>query len=221
VDTNPEIAITKDCPDQPNDIICIAYELDSNPLPGDFIKFETLYLEEPGIYYIIVTNAGWEPAGDELYIDFTLEVDDPLEGSLCENAIKINSLPFTYTGTTEGYGEDYNSSVLDNSGCDPNWWTNDILFEFNAIGNEILRFKLSDYLEDHKAEISIIKGCPSEPTAICIITDADSNPEPGDFIEFEVIHLEDPGTYYFVVSSIGWTIQEQQRVMVMIIQVHL
>jgi|GEM_PF-6685077 len=205
VDTNPEIAITKDCPDQPNDITCIAYELDSNPLPGDFIKFETLYLEEPGIYYIIVTNAGWEPAGDELYIDFTLEVFDPLEGSVCENAITVNNLPFTYSGTTEGYGEDYNSSTLDDSGCDPYWWTNDILFEFNALGDEILRFKLFDYLEDHDAEISIIKGCPDDTTSICIITDADTNPEPGDFIEFEVVYLEDPGTYYFIVSSAGWT----------------
>ncbi len=175
------------CPDDPA-TTCLYSDIKSNT---DSIFIETVHLQLPGEYFVVVSSRN----GFTNVFDFQLTVTTPV-GNICENAMIIPSVPFLYSGTTVGSGDDYSSTDV----CANTYMSGrDFIFEYNSPGNEVLGMQL-DNLNDDFHGLFVLDGCPDDISSTCLYTGISGSP---DSVFIETVHLIDPGQYYFVVSSRG------------------
>lgn len=184
-DDDHSLYVFDGCPDDPA-TLCVVGNQVSNL---DSVFLETVHLQSAGTYYFVVSS--W--AGATVNYDFELSITVPV-GNICENAVVVNAIPYNYSGTTVGSGNDYTSAL----GCNNTYISGrDFVFEYTSPGDEVLGIELENlYDDDHS--MYVFDGCPSDPTTMCVVGDQTSGI---DSVFLETVYLQSPGTYYFVVSS--------------------
>ena len=157
----------------------------------DSAFIETAYLVNAGTYYIIVSSYG----ALTMAYDFEISITS-IVGNICENAESIPSIPFNYTGTTVGSGNDYSQGQMCSS---LNGTGNDFVFEYASTGNEVLGIELEN-LNDDRHGVFVFDGCPDDASTLCLY-EFEAGGIDSAFIE--TAHLVTAGTYYIIVSSYG------------------
>jgi hypothetical protein len=157
----------------------------------DSVLLETVFLENAGTYYFIVSSFPTSP-----FYDFELYIDKPV-GNICEFAEIIPTIAtdYSYFGTTYGHGNDYDQG----DGCSNiHMNANDFVFEYTSLGNEMLRMELQNLDATIDFGLFVLDGCPDDTLSNCLVWgDADGT----DSVLLETVFLENAGTYYFIVSS--------------------
>ena len=120
------------------------------------------------------------------------------QGFTCADAIEIldTDVPYFYSGTTVGAGNDYTSGM----GCnDNNIDGEDFVFHYISPGNEVIRANLqAPNGTTNFFSLYIFDGCPDDVSTSCLYHDVASGT---DSAFIETIHFVVADTYYFVVSS--------------------
>ncbi|MGV8113461.1 MAG: choice-of-anchor J domain-containing protein [Lentimicrobium sp.] len=114
-------------------------------------------------------------------------------GSTCENPYIIASLPFNYTGTTEGFGDDYEYGWIT-----PNSYYitgDDMVFEFTLTEAGYLGGSMTT--TDSYLGLFILEDCPDPVSPAAVLRSATSS---GTSVTLTEILLQ-PGTYFAIVSS--------------------
>jgi hypothetical protein len=161
------------------------------------IWIETAHFPAAGTYYIIVDS---HPNFHQ-WFNFTLEIDLP-QGNICENATSIASLPFNFSGSTQLFGNDYNSG----DACGSVWMGgNDFVFSYTPGTAQVGRLKLTNTgmppgASWYAHSLFVLDGCPDQPSTTCLYSKTISSLTNSPlFIETAMFS---PGTnYYIVVAS--------------------
>jgi len=162
---------------------------DGTSVAFDSVFIETVHFQNPGTYYIVVSSY----AISTINFDFNIDITYPI-GNICENALPINSIPYNYTGTTVGSGNDYTNGL----GCSNSYLTGrDFVFEYNSPGDEVIGIELEN-LNDDRHSLFVFDGCPDDAATNCMY---DGTAISIDSVFLETVYFQNPGTYYVVVSS--------------------
>jgi len=85
----------------------------------------------------------------------------------CATAELISSIPYTYTGTTVGAGDDYSNG----GGCNNSYITGeDFVFVYTSAGNEVIGIELEN-LNDDRHGLYVFDGCPDDMATSCLVGD--------------------------------------------------
>ena len=193
------VFVLDDCPDDPATNCLYTQIHTASTSSNEPIYIETVHFTTAGTYYIVVAS---HPAYHQ-WFDFTITVDQP-SGNICENANNIGSLPFTFNGSTNLLGDDYDNT----DACSSLYMGgNDVVFTYTSSGNEVIRIKLEktggpagNNWSAHA--VFVLDDCPDDPATNCLYTQihtaSTSSNEP---IYIETVHFTTAGTYYIVVAS--------------------
>lgn len=116
-------------------------------------------------------------------------------GSTCGNPYEVTSLPFNYTGTTEGYGDDYDRTWV----APASYYItgDDMVFEFTLAAPSYLSGSISTTLT--YPGLIITQDCPDLLAPAAVLASATASGSSASFSDV----LLPAGTYFAIVSS--WT----------------
>ncbi|MCF7911158.1 MAG: carboxypeptidase regulatory-like domain-containing protein [Candidatus Cloacimonetes bacterium] len=163
-----------------------------------YYYFESL---ETGFYDVVATAYGYTTytefgveilAGQTTTVDIALEVFETA-GTSCADPYIIDSVPFIQTGmTTEGYGDDYNSTMA----CTSSYMNgDDFVFSYTPTENMSLDITLTNTAT--WVGLFVIQGFVDDPGAVCIASATGYAGNP--FLEEVIMTMGN--TYYIVIST--------------------
>lgn len=185
----PAVYLFSDCPSVANS--CLSYKGTCDPILPEIIGYDTYYLEEPGQYYIVVSSSNNA-------IDFyNLEITEPIDGAVYENPLEIGTLPYSYTGTTIGYGDDYDNTNF----CTSDLWLygNDIVFRYLTGEKEVVKISLTDFIgSNHNAGFYVLDGHPDNAYTNCL---AEKRTTSASIISENSLLLPSNTNIYIIIST--------------------
>jgi gliding motility-associated-like protein len=114
-------------------------------------------------------------------------------GSTCGDPFVVSSLPFVQNNmSTCGFGNDYSSTPC---GANNFMGGDDFIFTYNSPGNECISVFLDNTLQ--RTGLFLLSGCPNSGSATCVASNTTSGTNPS----LSSVFLNNPGTYYIVVSG--------------------
>lgn len=132
-------------------------------------------------------------SGFELNWSISNNCPPPVPLSDCYTATPISQLPFVANNkTTCGAGNNYDASDACGSGYMEG---EDLVFAYQSPGDECIKITLTN--TGAGAGVFLMDGCPNADATKCIEQNEAQFGNP----EIQSAYLEDPGTYYIVVSS--------------------
>ncbi|MBU0764655.1 MAG: hypothetical protein KJ607_07465, partial [Bacteroidetes bacterium] len=121
-------------------------------------------------------------------------------GSTCSNPHVISTLPFSYSGTTQGSGNDY--SATGDCGGSGYITGEDYVFTYTPTGVENISITLSNLTGYGGYGLYVLDGCIDLPASICIASDEASTGVP----VIDQISLIPGITYYIFISTYAYGI---------------
>ena len=183
------------CPDDPA-TNCIAQQT-LNSTTNTPIYIETAVLQAGQTYFIVVASHGtFHP-----WFSFLLAIDLPT-GNICENARQIGGIPYTFSGTTQFFGDDYDS----NDACSSAFMNgNDVVFEYTPTSNETARIQLQNTGQPPGTTffghaVFLLNDCPDAPGASCLAS-AQTSATSNNTLLLDPVNFTAGQTYYIVVAS--------------------
>jgi gliding motility-associated-like protein len=114
-------------------------------------------------------------------------------GSTCADSYPIASLPFFQNNmSTCGFGNDYTTTPC---GANNFMGGEDFIFTYNSPGNECISITIEN--ASARSGLFLLSGCPSSGASTCIA----SNTQMATSKALNSISINNPGTYYIVVST--------------------
>lgn len=168
---------------------CIAYHESS---PGNPELFN-ITLPGTGQYYIVMDMEGNTPPYCSPF-DITVTPCVAVgQGSTCANSFLIPSLPYSQIGfTTCGRGNTYTSAHA----CGSSYMNGeDFVFRYVSPGNECISVDVTN--TQPATGLFVFDGCPDVVGTNCIASQASVGGNP----KRRTINLNNPGTYYIMVSN--------------------
>jgi gliding motility-associated-like protein len=132
-------------------------------------------------------------SGFELNWSISNNCPPPVPVSDCYTATPVPQLPFTATNkSTCGAGNSYTAA----DACGSSYMEGeDLVFAYQSPGDECIKISLTN--TGVGAGVFLMDGCPNADATQCIEQNEGQFGDP----EIQSAYLEDPGTYYIVVSS--------------------
>ena len=183
------------CPDDPA-TNCIAQQT-LNSTTNTPIYIETAVLQAGQTYYLVLASHGtFHP-----WFNYLLSIDLPT-GNICENARPIGGIPYTFSGSTQFLGDDYDQS----DACGSVYMGgNDVVFEYTPASNETVRIQLDNTGQPPGTTffghaVFLLDACPDAPGATCIAS-AQSSAISNNTLLLDPVNFTAGQTYYIVVAS--------------------
>jgi hypothetical protein len=183
------------CPDDPA-TNCIAQQT-LNSTTNTPIYIETAVLQADQTYYLVLASHGtFHP-----WFNYLLSIDLPT-GNICENARPIGGIPYTFSGSTQFLGDDYDQS----DACGSVYMGgNDVVFEYTPASNETVRIQLDNTGQPPGTTffghaVFLLDACPDAPGATCIAS-AQSPAISNNTLLLDPVNFTAGQTYYIVVAS--------------------
>jgi hypothetical protein len=139
-------------------------------------------------YYIVVDGVNEWECGE--YV-LTLDACSPVPGDIIETAFPISALPFTATGTTEGFFDQYSPECNGGRSAAP-----DVVYSYSPAGDESIEIELCNSCFENR--LYIYENSPAN----LIVTD-DAGCWPGSRAYIPNVALVGGATYYFVIDGDG------------------
>ncbi|MBN8685114.1 MAG: hypothetical protein J0L99_20880 [Chitinophagales bacterium] len=183
------------CPDDPA-TNCIAQQT-LNSTTNTPIYIETAVLQAGQTYYLVLASHGtFHP-----WFNYLLSIDLPT-GNICENARPIGGIPYTFTGSTQFLGDDYDQT----NACSSVYMSgNDVVFEYTPASSETARIQLENTAQPPGTTffghaVFLLDACPDAPGATCIAS-AQSSAISNNTLLLDPVNFTAGQTYYIVVAS--------------------
>jgi uncharacterized metal-binding protein len=162
------------------------------------IYIETIPFQAGATYFIVVSS---NPAYHQ-WFDFTLTIDLPV-GNTCANAHVINDLPYSFGGSTQLLGDDYDAADACTSA---HMSGNDVVFTYTPSTNQVARIRLQNTnipagSNIYGHAVFLMDGCPDAPGTNCIASQTWGSAT-NSAIYIETAVLTAGQTYYIVVASL-------------------
>ncbi len=125
------------------------------------------------------------------------------QGLTCSDAIVISAVPFSYEGTSCGFGDDYNSSNINsNNLCNNSLQLNyfkdeDIVFTYTPAISGVYDMLLLPQPANVNTAYHIFEGCPSSSSSNCVYFKYNSS----SMANCQNFLLKKDHTYYIIVDS--------------------
>ncbi len=177
------LSIYNNCPEQATE--CLGSDVSA---VGSNAVVMMTYLEEPGLYYIIVDNSDACTDFDIAVNSVTCANDAPVT---CDAPIMIGSVPYMDNASTCGAtNSEGNNDCSFGSGPGE-----DYIYAYESIGGECLTVRLEN--AGFGTTISALDGCSVDDPDCFGFAEVTT----GDTAVIQLVRLFDPGTYYFVVEA--------------------
>lgn len=130
-------------------------------------------------------------------------VDEGVCGVSCSDPKVIGSLPYTYSGTTQGFANNYTSAHA----CNSTYMNGlDFVFKYEATTSQVGRIKLQNTAVPpgttfYAHAVFVLDGCPDVPGTQCLYSGIWNSSMSNGLLYIETVEFEAGQTYYIVVSS--------------------
>ncbi len=177
------LSIYNDCPEQATD--CLGSDVTA--VGSNAVVMET-YLEEPGVYFIIVDNP-------DACTDFDLAINTVTCSNsapvTCEDPVMVGSIPFTNNASTCAAtdSEGQNDCSFDSGPGE------DYIYAYESLGGECVTVRVEN--AGFGTTVSALNGCSSDDPDCFGFAQVTT----GDTAVIQLVRIIDPGTYYFVVEA--------------------
>lgn len=113
----------------------------------------------------------------------------------CYTATNIPAIPYNFSGSTCGASSNYDAS----DACGSSYMNGeDYSFQYTSAGNECLNINVTNTSPGAEVGLFVMDGCPLADATQCIAKVESDTGNP----EITTVKLENPGTYYIVISSV-------------------